>query len=139
VSRVSSEEHEMDLQLEEKLSLELSGIFNWALEGYRKLKGKNFALRESGSMKLDKQEYRSNMDSVRAFVKDHLTHSSDPNDRLVFKDTYNWYIQYCQTEGKTDLRDKKEFKRILSDLGFKISSSTRHKNQVCIFNIRTLD
>lgn len=133
------EEHEMDLQLEEKLSLELSGIFNWALDGYRKLKGKNFALRESGSMKMDKQEYRSTMDSVRSFVKDNLVQTKDPNDRLVFKDTYIQYTQYCQTEGKTDIRDKKDFKKILSDLGFKISSSTRHKNQVCIFNIGRLD
>ena len=32
-------EHEMDVELTEKLMGELSGIFNWALEGYKRLEG----------------------------------------------------------------------------------------------------
>jgi putative DNA primase/helicase len=66
-------EKDMDRQLEEKLVGELSGIFNWALEGYNKLKEKKFALNESQSMKMSKKEYRDEMDSdsdsIRSFEK----------------------------------------------------------------------
>jgi phage/plasmid-associated DNA primase len=34
-------EHEMDVELTEKLMAELSGIFNWALEGYKRLVARN--------------------------------------------------------------------------------------------------
>lgn len=62
-------EEEMDRDLEGKLIGELSGIFNRTLEGYKRLKEKDFKLTESRSMKLMKQDYRSEMGSVRAFAK----------------------------------------------------------------------
>ena len=40
-------EHEMDVELTEKLMAELSGIFNWALEGYKRLGGQKFIFSES--------------------------------------------------------------------------------------------
>ncbi len=40
-------EHEMDVELTEKLMAELSGIFNWALEGYKRLDGQKFIFSES--------------------------------------------------------------------------------------------
>jgi putative DNA primase/helicase len=67
----------MDRDLEGKLIGELSGIFNWALEGYRRLRQKSFRLEESQSMKLTKQDYRSEMDSVRAFASDCLIKTKD--------------------------------------------------------------
>lgn len=39
-------EHEMDVELTEKLMGELSGIFNWALEGYKRLDGQKFIFSE---------------------------------------------------------------------------------------------
>jgi putative DNA primase/helicase len=43
-------EHEMDVELTEKLMAELSGIFNWALEGYKRLGGQRFIFSESPAM-----------------------------------------------------------------------------------------
>jgi len=73
-------EEDMDRQLEEKLVSELSGIFNWALEGYNKLKEKKFALSESETMKMLKQEYRDdiNSDSISSFEKKYFVKSKDP-------------------------------------------------------------
>jgi putative DNA primase/helicase len=76
------EEHEMDRELESSLSLELSGIFNWALEGYKRLSEKKFALSESGSMKNTKSEYRSSIESVRAFVQDNIISSNNETGRI---------------------------------------------------------
>ena len=38
-------EHEMDVHLTEKLKTELSGIFNWALEGFKRLRDRDFGLK----------------------------------------------------------------------------------------------
>jgi len=133
-------ENDMDRPLEEKLTSELSGIFNWALEGYNTLKEKKFALSESESMKMSKQEYRdkidSESDSVRSFEKKLFIKSSDPKDAIIFSETYEDYKTYCQNEGKKDIQLKNDFKKLLIDMGYKIGSSSRHSNKVCIFNVQ---
>jgi putative DNA primase/helicase len=131
-------EKDMDRQLEEKLVSELSGIFNWALEGYNKLKEKKFALSESETMKMSKQEYRDdiNSDSISSFEKKYFVKSKDPKDVIVFNETYEFYKAYCQREEKTDLQEKNYFKKMLLDMGYKIKSSTKHGNKVCIFNVK---
>ena len=129
-------EKDMDRQLEEKLVNELSGIFNWALEGYKKLKEKKFALSESTSMKISKKEYRDDIDSVRSFVKDKFIKSNDSRDTVIFSETYELYKSYCQAEGKKDLQVKTDFKKTLLDIGYEIKSSSRCNNKVCIFNVK---
>ncbi len=131
-------EDNMDRQLEEKLVSELSGIFNWALEGYNKLKEKKFALSESETMKMSKQEYRDeiNSDSISSFEKKYFVKSKDPKDVIVFNETYDFYKAYCQREEKADLQDKNYFKKMLLDMGYTIKSSTKHGNKVCIFNVK---
>ena len=131
-------EAEMDRNLESKLALELSGIFNWALEGYNQLRENEFSLKDVSSLKLAKQEYRNNVDTVRAFAAEKLTKSSNPADRLKFSDTYKQYASFCETEGRKDIEDKKSFKKVLKDLGFKIGNSSRDGNQIYIFNVRLL-
>jgi phage/plasmid-associated DNA primase len=37
-------EDEIDTTLENKFSLELSGIFNWAIDGYNRLRSSDFRL-----------------------------------------------------------------------------------------------
>ena len=130
------EEHEMDRQLEDKLSLELSGIFNWALEGYGRLKGKDFALKESGSMKLAKRDYRSSTDSVRAFIDEHLSRSDSINDRLKFSDLYRQYQEYCQWEGEKNIKIKSAFKKGLEDMKYKTANSSKDGNQLFVFNVK---
>jgi putative DNA primase/helicase len=129
-------EKDMDRQLEEKLINELSGIFNWALEGYNKLKEKKFALSESTSMKISKKEYRDDIDSIRAFVKDRFIKSNDARDLIIFSETYELYKSYCQLEGKKDIQVKTDFKKTLIDIGYEIKSSSRCNNKVCIFNVK---
>jgi len=130
------EEHEMDRQLEGKLSLELSGIFNWALEGYGRLKGKDFALKESGSMKLAKKDYRSSTDSVRAYIDEHLSRSDNGNDRIKFSDLYRHYQEYCQLEGEKNIKVKSLFKKGLEDMKYKIANSSKDGNQLFVFNVK---
>ena len=129
-------EAEMDRNLESKLVLELSGIFNWALEGYNRLKKNGFSLKDVPSLNFAKQEYRNNVDTVRAFVAEKLIKSSNPADRMKFSDAYKRYISFCETEGSKDIEDKKGFKKVLKELGFKIGNSSRDGNQIYVFNVK---
>lgn len=124
---------EEDHELEEKLSRELSGIFNWALEGYRRLKNNKFFLTESAAMKLSKQEYRNEMDSVRSFARDMI--SVKTGNHLKLSDVHKMYISYCSEENRKDVEKKKGFRKILEDAGHKIGNNTKDNNQVYIFNI----
>jgi putative DNA primase/helicase len=131
-------EKDMDRQLEEKLVGELSGIFNWALAGYNKLKEKKFALNEAQSMKMSKKEYRDEMnsDSVRSFEKKYLVKSENPKDLVILTEAYDVYMTYCQAEGKSDMQAKNDFKKMLIDVGYTIKSSSRRNNKVCVFNVK---
>ena len=126
-------EAEEDHELEDKLSRELSGIFNWALEGYHRLRDNKFFLKESSSMKLSKQEYRNEMDSVRSFARDRM--SVMPGNDFKLSDAYKMYISYCSEENRKDIEKKKEFRKILEAAGFKIDNNTKDNNQVYIFNV----
>ncbi len=131
-------EADMDLQLEEKLVGELSGIFNWALEGYRTLKEKKFALSETPSMKMSKKEYRDELtsDSVGSFEKKYMQKSNNQKDVLILSKIYDCYAAYCMREEKPDIQAKNDFKKRLKDMGYTIGSSTRHNNKVCILNVK---
>ena len=57
-------EREMDVELKGKLMNELSGIFNWALEGYRHLRDQRFIFSDSPSMRKSKKRYEQKNNSV---------------------------------------------------------------------------
>ena len=62
----------MYVELTEKLMKELFGIFNWALEGYKRLKGQAFIFSESPSMQKSKKRYKQKNSSVADFADAHL-------------------------------------------------------------------
>ncbi len=126
-------EDEEDRELEEKLANELSGIFNWALEGYRRLRNNKFALTEPTSMKLSRQEYRNEMDSVRSFARDRI--SVKPGNDFKLSDVYKMYTSYCSEENRKDIEKKKSFRKILEAAGFKAGNNTKDNNQVYIYNV----
>ena len=130
------EEHEMDRELEEKLRNELSGIFNWALEGYRRLRGRRFSFVECDAMKISKCEYRNDMDSIRDFASIHLLRSDNREDRLIFKEVYDSYVSFCQNEGKKEIEAKKDFGKRLQDMHYILTESTKDANKKCVFNVR---
>ena len=62
--------------------------------------------------------------------------SSNPEDRIKFSDAYKQYVSFCEAEGRKDIEDKKSFKKVLKDLGFKIGNSSKDGNQIYIFSVR---
>ena len=90
-------EHEMDVHLTEKLKTELSGIFNWALQGFKRLRDRDFRFEESSSMKQSKQSYKDHSNSALSFAGECLEKSS-PDESLRFKNVYEVYEDYCEKE-----------------------------------------
>lgn len=130
-NRVFSKE-EADKQMSNKLSKELSGIFNWALEGYRSLRNKGYIFTESASIDQAKENYKNQSNSIYNFISMTLTKTDD--DKVVFlKDIYARYKDFCNIEGEKNIHTKSEFKKALHTSGFKVNNSTKHGNAVCVF------
>ena len=133
------DEDEMDRRLEEKLILELSGIFNWALEGYKSLKDKDFALEECDSMKKAKKSYRSITDSARAYISEYLVNTGNENDEIRLSDLFKLYQEYCIEEGEENIQNKGDFKKALKNMKYKIANSTKDNNKVYVYNVKLKD
>ena len=128
-------EHEMDVELTEKLMAELSGIFNWALEGYKRLGGQKFIFSESPAMSRSKKQYQQQSNSVLEFI-DRCLKDAKPENSAPFKDLYDCYQGFCTSEGNKRCLPKKEFRTILENEGIDVVRSTKHSNQVRVFGIK---
>ena len=126
---------EMDVDLIDELRKELSGIFNWALEGYRSLRKKSFKLKETMTMEELKQQYKNDTNSVLSFASQRLL-LVDSDNRVKLKDVYDKYKRFCETEGCNYVYQKTEFKRILKGNKYLIDRSTRDSNQLCILGVK---
>ncbi len=128
----------MDVHLTDKLKPELSGIFNWALDGYKRLRKNNFIFSKGTSMQKSKQQYKNQSNSVFAFIS-HYLEKTEEDSRALLKETYGLYVDFCNSEGERDILTKPEFQNILRSSGYKIDSSSKHSNSVCIFEVKIND
>ncbi len=128
-------EHEMDVELTEKLMAELSGIFNWALEGYKRLGGQKFIFSESPTMSRSKKQYQQQSNSVLDFI-DRCLEDAKPEDSAALKDLYECYSSFCSSEGNKRCFPKKEFRAILENEGIVVANSSKHANQLRVFGVK---
>jgi putative DNA primase/helicase len=128
-------EDEMDVHLTDKLKSELSGIFNWALDGYKRLRKNNFIFSKGISMQKSKQQYKNQSNSVFAFISIYLE-KTDEDNRVLLKNTYELYESFCNSEGERDVLTKPEFSGIIRSCGYTIKNSSKHSNAVCIFGVK---
>ena len=129
-------EDEMDVFLQDKLDNELSGIFNWAIEGYKRLKARKFQFNEGQSMIASKQNYKNKSNGVLTFASEYFEIGDSESDSLKLKDVYADYKFHCQSEGQRRFEKKAEFRKILENAGYKIENSSMHGNQVRIFGVQ---
>jgi putative DNA primase/helicase len=101
-------ETEMDVGLTEKLVSELSGIFNWALEGYKRLRNQKFIFSESKSMQKTKLQYQTDSNSSLDFSLNYLK-EADSENSLAFKDVHDCFIKFCEKEGHKKPYPKKQY------------------------------
>ncbi len=109
--------HERDKKLEEKLSLEMSGILNWALEGC--LKWQQSGLKEPKVVVDATGNYKAEMDILAPFL-DEMCYTDEPKNeaiRIEAKELYNIYDRWCSQSGERQIGNR-SFYRMLETKGF---------------------
>lgn len=81
----------------EIISTELSGVFNWALEGLQRLlKQKRFS--ECAAIEAQNAHFRQQSDSVAMFIEEH-NYSTSINQKEPLKDMFDSYKLFCNDCG----------------------------------------
>lgn len=108
---VTIPEDKQDKQLHNKIiENELSGVFNWVLNGLKRLLDqKKFS--ECEAIQKAREEYEKESNSVKLFLEeyDYVKHSEH---YLLIKDLYNEYKSFCFEDGYRPV-NKSNFKRRL--------------------------
>lgn len=106
---VTIPESQQDKQLTYKIiSNELSGVFNWVLDGLNLLiQQQNFTQCEAVQRQVD--QYKRQSDSVQMFLEDAM-YIPDANEYILVKTLYEEYKQYCLEDGFKPV-NKTNFKR----------------------------
>lgn len=115
---VTIPEAEQDKNLHRKIiESELSGVFNWVLEGLNRLlrQGRFSECRASASTL---EEYRAQSDSVKMFL-DEKGYQPSPYSRKTMKEVYAEYRAFCTEDGFKPL-NKTNFKRRLESAGVSV-------------------
>lgn len=98
------------------ISNELSGVFNWILDGL------NRVLRQHGFSKCDAakralEEYKLESNSIRQFLADG-GYEASPDEYTTLGDLYTWYRNFCFQDGMPPFK-KVKFSKQLVDMGFR--------------------
>jgi putative DNA primase/helicase len=118
-----------DLGIDEKLRLELPGIFNWALQGWARLLGAGGFTRAAQS-EAARNEYKSENDAEATYVEERI----ERGERFTIKadELYKDYKYWCEENGfkpKNRNTVSKDWKR----LGL---ISQKHKDATYYIDIR---
>ena len=113
---VTIPEEDRDPELAKKIiSSELAGVFNWVLEGLKRLlKQKRFTYSEEADNTL--HNYQINSDSVQIFLNDE-GYVKDINKEISLKGLYTDYKIYCNNSGYKPC-SLKVFSERLRNIGF---------------------
>ena len=108
----------IDLDFGEKLEKELSGIFNWAVEGYKLYKSEGLKMPEE--MEQIIKEYSEDMSSLDMWLKECIEISILPvKNCLTSKELYQSYNSWCKFNGEYAWTQKKFTQEINRKEGFK--------------------
>jgi len=112
---VTIPEHEQDKRLHTKIiETELSGVFNWVLEGlYRLLKQGRFSDCDAAQIALE--QYKTESNSIKLFL-DEKGYQNNITDYQLIKDLYPEYKNFCFEDGMTAFK-KVNFSKQLKALG----------------------
>ncbi|MFP7447172.1 phage/plasmid primase, P4 family, partial [Bacillus infantis] len=111
-----------DKKLPEKLSLEMPGILNWAIEGC--LKWQKSGLNDPAIVMKATGDYKEEMDILGPFIYECCFKQT--NAQIEAKELYEVYANWCFKNGEHQLKNR-AFYRILESQGFKRERGNRNK------------
>jgi putative DNA primase/helicase len=93
---------------------ELSGVFNWVLDGLKRLmESENNSFTKSEAIVRQLEEYRTTSDSVKMFVEDENYQPSNISE-IRWRDFYSDYTQYCKENNYRPVNSHNFSRRLLS-------------------------
>lgn len=108
-------DHLKDKKLSEKLSLEMSGILNWAVEGC--LKWQQDGLKEPAVVKKATESYKADMDILDPYlIECCYVNPDDEQIKIEAKELYQNYSDYCFQSGERTIGNR-SFYRMLETKG----------------------
>lgn len=107
---------------------ELSGVFNWVLDGLERLLNQK-CFSECEASRLAVENYKLESDSVELFLTD-SEYNSDAINYTLIKDIYPQYRVYCYEDGVPPVK-KGNFIKRLKDNGYNVDRVTG--NQLAVF------
>lgn len=127
--------HQRDKKLPEKLSLEMPGILNWAIEGC--LKWQKDGLKEPAIVTKATGLYKADMDILDPFLIECCYQDKD-NDQIKIeaKELYNVYDSFCYKSGERTLGNR-SFYRMLETKGYKKERGAG--NKLYVYGITLLE
>ncbi|MHA6481650.1 DNA primase family protein [Paenibacillus sp. strain BS8-2] len=96
---------EADRMLLEKLLVELPGIFNFAMEGLKRLQANDFEFSSSDAIEQAVANYKSEQNPVITFVSDYVE-AGTPSNRLGKNELFERFQTWCRQQGETDFAFK---------------------------------
>ena len=122
---VTIPEHEQDKNLHAKIiEKELSGVFNWVLQGLnRLLEQKRFSDCEAAQKAVEQYKFESN--SVQMFLNENEYKGSPTNYKLI-TELYQEYRAFCIDDGMPPFK-KTNFIKQLRALGFVVDRASQNK------------
>jgi putative DNA primase/helicase len=104
--------------IEDKLERELTGIFNWVLQGYSSLVVNKYRFHESVSVKKALDDYESETDQMKMWIEDYTTKAE--GELTTLDDCYRSYKTMCHSSGINFVFSKIAFaKKVYERLGVK--------------------
>jgi putative DNA primase/helicase len=118
--------HKRDKRLPEKLSLEMPGILNWAIEGC--MKWQQDGLKEPKVVAEATGKYKDDMDILAPFLDEVCYVDERENESVMIeaKELYNVYERWCFNSGERSLGNR-SFYRMLETKGFGKTKGTGNK------------
>jgi putative DNA primase/helicase len=87
-------------------------------------------------MQKSKRLYKQKNSSVIDFIESRFVEILAVNQSFPFKDMYEEYRNFCLMEGIKQISSKKDFRSMIESEGFPIENSSKHANQLRIFEPR---
>ena len=126
-----------DTTLLDKIKNESDGIFNFALEGLKRVIQNNYVFSETEKNKKELQKYREDSDSVLSFIKEMCEVNSKYNIRA--NELFNAYKDYCKENGLKNYAQN-NFATKLQNYSENITKSREGVSKMTVYHgIRLID
>ena len=134
-----------DSNLEDLMIKEKNAVFNWFMEGLKRVRENGYKLTECGAVTEFMEEYRTGSDSLYRFVMEKYEITNNIKDRIQKSELDEAYHQWCgrinanpKEDHVTEVR-KKNIKRRMISYGINVNENANigdHRNVPCYVGIR---